>query len=568
LSIVKIVRALAPAVGVLAIAVTTTLLVTKGPDTRSVGPAHGAAEKPPTTFVRGESAGLFVGVQEFTHDATLTVPYAVDDAIDLAYKFTLDSRASLAPPGRVVLALSGKPFKEESQESLRELRKAGVRIEHATSGDVLHLLEEQTARVGPNGVLVLSLATHGFQDDDGDAYILGSTSAIGSAETSLRTSTLLDIAGRAPRSLIFVDACRDRIGVASRGAGPDPATAAPLIRKMGRVQGQVIFYAAAAGRYAYDDPVHGNGVFTRAVLDGLSCKASAPRGEVIAQTLHTYVDREVRRWMRENRKPLAKTATQVSMEGETRNMPLAQCWRRDGRCSRVAIADSTITVYDDRTHPLWRHDFGERVMQAEVVDLDADALCEVVVGLRDRIMVFDRDGRALWRRNLEGMSLRTFATGDLFRKRTNQIVALWNDAGITGSRLSVFDSAGEELSSYEHAGVLQHVAIGRPTHRHAPKIAVAAGDSLFLIDPKKIAAGVPVWRHALLSAGDAIVDVGIRDANNDSRQDIVVSTKSGTTLFQFDGNILGLRRGRTSDAKPRWTDLPRRTRRRVTAIRH
>ena len=52
----------------------------------------------------------------------------------------------------------------------------------------------------------------------------------------MRTATLFDIAGETARSLIFVDACRDRIGQTSRGASPDPATAAPVISRMARIR--------------------------------------------------------------------------------------------------------------------------------------------------------------------------------------------------------------------------------------------------------------------------------------------------------------------------------------------
>lgn len=537
--------------------VTTTTLVTTRPDARSAGPVKLAAILPPTEFSRAESTGLFVGVRTFRHDATLTVPYAVDDAVDLAYKFSLDQRVGLVPPGRIVLALSGSPQKDESQQRLRELKDAGARIDNATSGDILNLLKEQVARSGTKGLLVFSIATHGFIDEDGDAYILGSTSAIGSTETSLRTATLFDVAGQAGRSLIFVDACRDRIGETSRGSGPDPTTAAPLLRKMGRVQGQVIFYAAAPEQYAYDDDVHRNGVFTKAVLDGLTCGASAPRGTVIVDTLHTFVDREVRRWIQKNRKRSVNPATQISMEGETQNMPLASCWRRPGRCSRVSVDGSTITVYNSETHPLWHKNLAKRIVHAEVADLDADAFCEVVVGFHDTITVFDRDGRELWNRSSDSMTLRTFTTDDLFRKHTNQIVALWNDERSSTSRLTVLDSTGNELSNYEHDGVLQFVAVGRPTNMHAPKIAVTTVDSIFLLDPKKLATGSPLWQQALRSSTDTIQDLRIVDADNDSRHDIVVSTKSGRTLFGFDGKMLPQR---PSNATAQWKDVPRKQR--------
>ncbi|MDP9190191.1 MAG: caspase family protein [Acidobacteriota bacterium] len=559
----KSLKALALAILLIAMAITTATLVMTRPHTpadapsesRSVGPVHLASV--PAEYSRAESTGLFVGVQRFRHDNTLTVPYAVDDAIDLAHKFSLDPRVGLVPPRRVVLALSGAPEKDESEQRLRELKEAGARVEDATSGDILNLLKEQVAQAGTSGMLVFSLATHGFVDEQGDAYILGSTSTIGSTETSLRTANLFDIAGQTTRSLIFVDACRDRIGQTSRGATPDPATAAPAIRKMSRVHGQAIFYAAAPEQYAYDDDVHRNGVFSKAVLDGISCGASAPRGEVIVATLHIYVEREVRRWIQKNRKRPVNHATQISMEGETRNIPIANCRRRPGRCSRASVDGSTITVYDNETRPLWRKDLETAIVHAEVADLDADALCEVVVGFRDRITVLNRDGRVLWSKSGQEATLQTFTTGDLFRKYTKQIVALWNDDRASTSSLTIIDSTGKELSTYDHAGQMKHAAIGRPTNMHAPKIAVATIDTLLLLDPKKLSNRAPLWRQELLGP-DTILNVRIVEIENSSRREIAVTTKSGKTWFSFEGKVLRQRRDGTSKVEPQWRNASKR----------
>src|SRR5947209_14431412 len=73
-------------------------------------PRPRAGEAP--AFQRAQSAALFVGVQRFTHDTSLTeVRYAVDDAVDLAFVLALDERVRLVDPGRVVLALSGEDRK-------------------------------------------------------------------------------------------------------------------------------------------------------------------------------------------------------------------------------------------------------------------------------------------------------------------------------------------------------------------------------------------------------------------------------------------------------------------------
>jgi Caspase domain len=516
-----------------------TLLVgcSKSPASRSVTPLPLADAPTTSKFSRDASTGLFVGIREFPHDKLLEVPFACDDAVDLAYRFVFNQRIALLPPRRVVLAISGSPQKKESKDRLSELEQAGARIvRNVSADDILDLLKEQSARAGREGLFVLSIASHGFQQN-GDAYILGSTSDFGSPETALRAATIFDVAAQASRSLIFIDACRDRVQQGARGAAPDPAAAAPHIRRMNGVHGQVIFYAAAPGGYAFDDPVHQNGVFTKAVLDGLDCEASAPNGTVLVETLQTYVDREVRRWIRENKNRTVDRATQISLEGQAGNMPLCECWRPPGPRIRVATDHSTLTAYADDTSPLWRKDFPEPIVYAEAVDLDADALSEVVVGFRNHIDVLDRDGKLRWTRTSNARTLQTFTTGDLFEKHTHQIVALWNDPH--SSRLSVFESDGRERSSLEVAGPLLRVAIGRPTNRHAPKIVVATANALLLFHPRKLDRATPIWRRLLRPTTDAISALRIVDPSSGRDRDIAVDTTSGTKWFTFEGKIMG-----------------------------
>ena len=515
-------RSLVFAAVVLVLSVVTTTLVVTTPGTRSVGPAKLVGDKPAQAgFSRAESTGLFVGVKEFRDRDTLDVPYAADDAVDLAYRFSLDQRSSLIPPQRVVLALSGRPMKKESQERLRELREAGAQIKDATSDDIHDFLREQVARAGTSGLFVLSLASHGFLDENGDAWVLGSNSRLGAPEGSLRMETLFDVAGRATRSLVFVDACRDRVAKNARGVAPDPMTVAPLLAKMARIEGQVIFFAAAADQYAYDDEVHQNGVFTKAVLDGLDCGASSPRGQVIASTLHTYVQRAVRRWLVEHDKTPVDPVTQVRMEGATRNMPLTQCWRSAKFPIRASADGATLSTYDADTEPLWVRKFADRIAQADAADLDADAFYEVVVGAGHTIQVFDRDGKLLWEYGGDGMRIVTFAIGDLFRKHTNQVVALWTDGH--ASRLTVLDSKGAVMASCEHAGLLDRVFLGRPNNHHNQKIIASSIGGIFVFDARKLAR---LWTEKIASP---VQDVRVVDRN------IEVVTKSGRTVFTFDG---------------------------------
>src|SRR6185369_15669237 len=109
------------------------------------------------------------------------------------------------------------------------------------------------------------------------------------------------IAGsKAQRSLVFLDACRERMVNGRRGVSLNEMGVAPLLWRLGRARGQAVFYAAAAGESAYDDFAARNGVFTKTVIDGLKCGAAKDRGAVTVETLAGYVERNVHTWIREN----------------------------------------------------------------------------------------------------------------------------------------------------------------------------------------------------------------------------------------------------------------------------
>ncbi len=560
--------------GIVAIAVTTTIIVPIAMN-RSRSVRRMTAEQVKavrTPFNPEESAALFAGVRKFTQDQTADVPYAVDDAVDLAYLFALDPgvRLHLVMPQRVVLALAGTPQKEESKRRLQELETAGAEVAHATESDILRLLQQQAAVAGKGGILIVSLATHGYISK-GVPYVLGSDS-LADPRTTLSTAEICDIAARAEaeRSLILIDACRERLSDKTRAGVPDPNTAAPsiaLVRKMTYAQGQVVFYAAAAGEYAYDDDVSQNGVFTKAVIDGLHCEASLVRGYVTAATLEAYVERQLRAWIRRNRKPLVGSAIQASMDGAARSMPLACC---GGQCpsSQPSVGPihasrdgSVVTVIAaDGTH-LWQRDFGAPIVQLDVSDLDGDGSQEVVIGVHgasgqhDHIEILDRKGKLRGRVD-DTMTLQVFVTGDLFRKGTRHVVALWIDPHSPASRLSIHGVDGQILSTYEHRGHLQHVTSGRATNRHTPKIVIAGVDEkgaprVFVFDPKKVSKGKPLWCGTILPPDDTIERLEIVDSHRDAKRAISISTTSGNTLLlDFTGKVIGHRKahGKTEDA--------------------
>jgi hypothetical protein len=493
-----------------------------------------------TRFDRKQSAALFVGVRRFTSGSVEEVPYAVDDAIDLAYVFALERHVSLVPPRHVVLALSGHPVKPQSRERLRALRVAGADVCAADAVGIRIALRKQAALAGRDGMLILAVATHGFLRD-GIGYILGASSVVRDPATMLPTSDIFEMIASSPaqRSLVFVDACRERMVSATRSALGSPMSAAPIVRRLGHSRGQVVFYAASAGQWAYDDAVAHNGVFTKAVIEGINCGAAKVRGIVTAETLASYVERNVHAWIRDNRDPNVGSATQVSMDGEARSMPLAQC-RPSGPGSgpvRATASGTTIRAFSDKNEPLWQRDVGSAVTHAEAVDLDADGRREVVFATRDAVTVLDGDGNPLWSAR-EAMNLTTFITGDLFRQHTNEVVVLWSDEHSPVSRLTGYSPDGSRLGTFEAKGRLDRVTIARPSNRHAQRIVATSGNILLVFDPKKLAAGKPLWSGRVSPrAAGAIESIEFVDCNHDGKSDIALTTATGAKVFvDFTGH--------------------------------
>ncbi len=534
------------ALGVLLLGIATATFVPFAlRSARSVRTLAEAPRSASTRFDRKQSAALFVGVRRFTSESVEEVPYAVDDAIDLAYVFALERRVSLVPPRRVVLALSGHPVKPQSRQRLRALREAGADVRVADAAGIRAALREQTALAGRDGILILAVATHGFLRD-GSGYILGATSAVRDPATMIPTADIFEMiaSSTAQRSLVFVDACRERMVNGTRAVLGSPISAAPLVRRLSHTRGQVVFYAAAAGQWAYDDPQAHNGVFTSAVIGGMNCGAAKVRGVVTAETLASYVERSVHTWIRDNRDPNVGSATQVSMDGEARNMALAQCWPSGPGSgpARVTVSGTTIRAFSDGNQQLWQREASAEVTHAEAVDLDADGRREVVFATRDTVAALDDAGKPLWSAR-EAMNLTAFVTGDLFRQHTNEVVALWadehNDEHSPASRLVVYGPDGASVGAFDSDRRLDRVTIARPTNRHAPRIVATSGNMLLLFDPKKLAAGKPLWAGRVSPRAGAIESVEIVDCDGDGKSDIALTTGSGGKVFvDFTGRVI------------------------------
>jgi hypothetical protein len=324
----------------------TFAILMKGRGTRGMQPDAPRTANIRSGFDPTQSVALFVGARTFSEDDALEmVPYAVDDAVDLAYTFALDPRVALVRPKHVALALSDQaPRKPISQQRLAELKRQGAIVAPAGQSQILKLLNQQAGAVGADGIFIVSFASHGFSDE-GSQYLLAANSLFREFNTAIPAARIFELVAQsdATRSLILIDACRERVRRQRRGA-PEQLSAAPLIQRMGLTEGQVVLYAAAAGKWAYDDDVRQNGVFTGAVLDGLQCRVGHDRsGMVTIDALSATVERSVLTWIRTNRDPSIRSATQVNIDGAARMMPLAICSKPAPSDPRV-VSDDVLPV--------------------------------------------------------------------------------------------------------------------------------------------------------------------------------------------------------------------------------
>lgn len=286
-------------------------------------------------FDASQSAGLFVGIRHFDDADFVEIPYAVDDAVDLAYLFAVELR--LIAPRKVVLSLAGAPQKSISQDRLKALREAGASVRPATFSEILRLLEKQRQESRPQGLFVVTFATHGFSNEGNDFLLASDSLRHRLTSTGLAAGKIFDAVAQAqaPRRLLLLDACRERLSPSRALTDEHGAMSPSLAEAIAQARGQVVLSGATRGGYSYDDPDRGNGVFTGAVLDGLRGQAPADgRSFITVRLLADFVDRQVAQWIRHNRREHAEVSRGISLTLDAvavAEMPLAILSPRQAR---------------------------------------------------------------------------------------------------------------------------------------------------------------------------------------------------------------------------------------------
>lgn len=230
---------------------------------------------------------MFIGVSQFEDPRFAPVPFAVDDAVDLAFVFSVN--LGLIRPEKCVLALAGEPHKPESTERLQHLLAAGAQQRPATFTDIYSLLSCQHTVGQTRGLFVAVVATHCLSDQGNDFLIAADSLWERVAKTGVAVDELFSEVARAKalQRLVFLDAFRRR------------ALSLRLSDAIGNAARQVVLASARLGGLAYDDHERKNSVFTAAVVDGLLGKAPADsEGFITIRTLADYIDQHVLEWVK------------------------------------------------------------------------------------------------------------------------------------------------------------------------------------------------------------------------------------------------------------------------------
>lgn len=282
------------------------------------------------SFNPAESAGLFVGVRNFfdvdgrRSTSLQEVPYAVDDAVDLAHLFVID--LALVSPTRTKLCLSGEPQKEESRRRLDRLLAAGVHRDGATVNLLRERIRQAAQYTEPGGMLVMTFATHGIHTEAGDDCLLAQDSLTWDTDSMLKARYIADkiSLAKAPRRITLFDVCRERMGE-GRGLRDSAAKlSATFGEALGRASGTFALFASPVGGYSFDDHVRKNGVFSGAFVRAFDTDPPADgKGIITLGAVVRRVRAEVDQWIRMNHPDRAGAEIHNQGDFDLDQMPLA-----------------------------------------------------------------------------------------------------------------------------------------------------------------------------------------------------------------------------------------------------
>lgn len=231
---------------------------------------------------------LAIGVGSFTHTGIPTLRYPAKDARDMATAL----QALAAAPGR---------------PGYRRVEVQTLQDQQATRAAILNGLRALRDRVQPEDHALVLLAGHGTtgpgSPSEGQTYHFLSQDSDPAklAATAVGQAALLDnLSAIRGRILLLVDTCHAAglLGKSSMHQADHRSLGQALLRKAVNS-----LTASDAGQLALESAQIGNGLFTRATLEGLSGKARGPSGAITSNSLADYVQSRTKDLSRDSQVP-------------------------------------------------------------------------------------------------------------------------------------------------------------------------------------------------------------------------------------------------------------------------
>ncbi|MFM9960879.1 MAG: caspase domain-containing protein [Planctomycetaceae bacterium] len=286
----------------------------------------------PDNAAPSNSAGLFVGINRFTKDRTISaLNFAVNDAIAIAHFFVVESEQIQGE--KATLAISGKPDGPIASEQLEALIKKRVKVSDADRSALLESLTnlKNTAKRFTSGesqsYVVVTFSTHGCELG-GNVFVLPSDGMVDDStrmkQTCLTVTELRDDLHKtgAGRQLLILDACRNQAFENRKSLSNSMSAEWERVLKADDALGEVQITACSTGQVAWEYPQKRQGLFTVGLLEGLRSAAECDaQGAVRVQHLQTYLAQR----MRELQSELPSTTEQTpwfAASTKTNLMPL------------------------------------------------------------------------------------------------------------------------------------------------------------------------------------------------------------------------------------------------------
>ncbi len=253
----------------------------------------GSTSAAPAADLRPVLYVLAIGVGKYTHADLGKLDYSAKDARDFA--------AVLAPQKGLLY---------------RDVQVRRLTDAEATKDAILDGLDWLQHQTTARDVAMLFFAGHGMDDNAGNFYFL----PVGADPGRLRATAIshgevqTTVASVPGKIVVFMDACHS--GGVMRSINPNRRGGPDLTKIINELiaaeNGGIVFSASTSRQYALESAAWNNGVFTKAVVEGLSGQAkTASGGKITWKSLDLYVSERVKSLTNGAQSPVAVGSVDV-----------------------------------------------------------------------------------------------------------------------------------------------------------------------------------------------------------------------------------------------------------------